>query len=107
MPSAVKLQENFCERLNPFSDMSSRSSSFFVISIIFLQMSSTFRGSTNKPPSPTTAGGLNTFHVITGILHAIASSIGNPNPSCKDGLTNTSEHCNNVIRSFSGTKPKI
>jgi hypothetical protein len=50
--------------------MSSRSSSLFVISIIFSQMSSTFRGSTNRPPSPTTAGGLNAFDVITGILHA-------------------------------------
>jgi hypothetical protein len=46
-------------------------------------------GSTSSAASPATSGREETFEVTTGVPLAMASSGGSPNPSYRDGNTNT------------------
>lgn len=79
---------NFFACSSPVADNESRISLSFSNIIIFSLISDTLCVLNNSAHTPQTSGNEEEFEQATGVLHAIASSGGKPNPSYKLGKTN-------------------
>src|SRR5215813_9469095 len=101
--SAVRCHENSVARASPRFLKSSRKVASSATRDRLSAIARTLRGSTSTAAPSDISFIEELFDVITGAPHAIASTIGNPNPSSNDGYTKAVAPLNHDGKSGRGT----